>query len=337
MMERTVHALFVVSLAALGVSPTLVAIPLLFSGFLYPLGLHKRWPHSRRFLTTTTLVAAAAILSTLVPHSTLTVLASAIAVLALTILLFDAIAKQGSRMVTACVIAVLVAITLRTLNNTAALGLTGRGIILLLLVVTAAVVLQLSRRAEQKVAEVSIGGAAAVFAFLLVEYQLLGQPAALATLHETPSIEPPWWYFALMAASQIGLLIGLRARSTVTTGRPFVLAAVIAYLIGTGLLVTGFAYSAAPIWLAIAQASAVLLLHAALNLAPRPVGSAGKLTGFIQVVWWLLIVLYAFAGKWPFLPSVLRPLLQDRGTIYLLLSFAVLPLAVFVEMRRRRA
>ena len=193
---------------------------------------------------------------------------------------------------------------------------------MVLLVVTASVVLQLSRRAEPKAAPVSIGGAAAVFAFLLVEYQLLGQPAALATLHETPSIETAWWYFALMLASQIGLLIGLRAGSTMTMSRPSVLAAVIAYLVGAILLVTGLAYSAAPIWLAIAQASAVLLLSAALNVTPRPVGAAGKLTGTVQLVWWLLIVLHAFAGKWPFLPSVLRPMLQDRGTIYLLLSFA---------------
>jgi hypothetical protein len=334
MMERAVHALFVVSLAALGVSPTLIAIPLLFSGFLYPLGLHKRWPHSRRFLTTTTLVAASAIFGTLVPHSTLTVLASAIAVLALTVLLFDAIARLGRDMLLPCVLAVLLAITLRTLNNTAALGLTHRGVLLLILVVAAAVALRVLSSRPHAPAPLSVAGAAAVCAFLLVEYQLLGQPAALATLHDPSVIDPAWWYFALLVACQIGLLIGLRLAKTGSISGSWVTAAVIAYLAGAGLLVSGFVYIAAALWIIIPQASAVVLLGAALNGPLHSAARAGRRMGLVQVVWWLLIVLHAFASKWPFLPSLLRPMLQDRGTIYLLLSFAVLPLALLLESRK---
>ena len=335
MMERAVHALFVVSLAALGVSPTLVAIPLLFSGFIYPLGLYRRWPHSPRFLTTTTLVAAGAIFSTLIPHSTLTVLACAVAVVALTILLFDGIARLALDAVLPCVLAVLFAITLRTINNTAALGLTHRGVALLIVVVLIAVALQIFPRNERVPAPLSVGGAATVVAFLLVEYQLLGQPAAIATLHEAVWIDSAWWYFALLLACQIGLLIGLRAAMPAPASRPRLLAAVLAYVVSAALLVCGIAHIAAPLWIIIAQTGAVQLLGAALNGDPHPIAGAGKRTGLIQIVWWLLVVLHAFAGKWPFLPSVLRPMLQDRATIYLLLSFAVLPLALLLDGRRR--
>ena len=334
MMERAVHALFVVSLAALGVSPTLIAIPLLFSGFLYPLVLHKRWPHSQRFLTATTLVAAVAILGTLVPHSTLTVLASAIAVLALTVLLFDTIARLGRDMLLPSVLAVLLAISMRTLNHTAALGLTERGVALLILVVVAAVALRIFPRRGHVSAPLPLRGAGAVIAFLLVEYQLLGQPAALATLHDAPAIDPAWWYFALLVSCQAGLLIGLQGARTFSTRLPVPIAAV-AYFIGAMLLGTGIAYGAAPLWILVTQASAVLLLGAALNGPLHSVAGEGKRTGLVQVVWWLLIVLHAFAGKWPFLPSVLRPMLQDRATIYLLLSFTVLPVALLLEGRRR--
>jgi hypothetical protein len=334
MMERAVHALFVVSLAALGVSPTLVAIPLLFSGFLYPLVLHKRWPHSQRFLTTTTLVAAVAILWTLVPHSTLTVLASAIAVLALTVLLFDAIARLGRDMLLPSVLAVLLAITLRTLNHTAALGLTDRGVVLLILVVIAVVALRVFPRREHVPAPLSFRGADAVVAFLLVEYQLFGQPAALATLHDAPAIDPAWWYFAFLVSCQAGLLIGLQFARTLGAALPVRIAA-LSYLVGAVLLGSGIAYIAAPLWIIVTQAAAVLLLGAALNGPLHSVADEGKRTGLVQVVWWLLIVLHAFAGKWPFLPSVLRPILQDRATIYLLLSFTVLPIALLFEDRRR--
>jgi hypothetical protein len=317
------------------VSPTLIAIPLLFSGFLYPLGLQRLWPHSRRFLLATTLVAAGAILATLIPQSTLTVIACAIAVLALTILLFDAIAALGREMLLPCVLAVLLAITLRTLNNTAALGLTHRGVALLILVVITAVALQVVARKAPVVPAQSFQGAATVIAFLLAEYQLLGQPAALATLHEVGSVDPAWWYFALLVSSQIGLLAGLRASATMHMHRRRVIAAAVAYLASVALLVSGLAYIAAPVWTIIAQVSAVFLLGAALSRPALRVGRAGTRTGLTQVVWWLLIVMHAFAAKWPFLPSALHPMLQNRATIYLLLSFAVLPVAAFLDSGRR--
>lgn len=333
MMERAVHALFVVSLAALGISPTLLAIPLLFSAFVYPLGLHKTWPHDSRLLNATTFIALAAIVTTLFALSAWSVIAAAVAVLALTVLLFDAIARLGAAMVIPAVTAVLLAILLRVINNTVALGLTDRGTLLLLLLVGCAAVLRWTIRYEDKprtwdAHEVRSG--AVVITFLLAEYALLGTPSALATFHAQDAVSPEWWYFTLLLTCQLGLLIGVLFAARLNTDRIVVAGAAAANFACVGILVSGIAYIAAPAWILIAQGTAVMLLAAGLSGNGHAVARAGKTAGSLQVAWWVLVVLHAFASKWSFLPSFMGPILRDRATFYLLLSFTLLPLAALL-------
>jgi hypothetical protein len=344
MIERAVHAMFVVSLAALGVSPTLLAIPLLFSGFVYPLGLRTRWPHREPFLMATTLVALASILVTIVTPGSWTVIAAAISIVALTFLLFDVTARMGSAMVWPCVLAVLLSMTLRVINGTAAPGLTRLGVVLLIVVVAAAALLYWVSRTDRSAhadASPSITGIAAIVAFLLLEYQLLASPSQLSTLHVRASLNTlagptphAWWYFALLVAAQLGVLVGIRAPAT---DRRAIGIVALVHTASVFLLILGVGYFLAPVWVLSAQATAVYLLVSALASAPRTVGSAGAQTGWIQLVWWLLVVLHAFSTKWPFLPEVAWPLLQGRATIYLLLSFTILPALVWVDAGRRRA
>jgi hypothetical protein len=342
MMERAVHALFVVSLAALGLSPTLLAIPLLFSAFIYPLGLAKRWPHSERFLTTTTVVALAAILLTIVAPSSWAVICAALSILALTVLLFDATALLADTMVLPCVLAVLLSMTLHTLNGTAAPGLTERGVLLLVALVLAAALARWAthrQRADRKALPATITGAWAVLAFLLLEYQLLAAPSQLSTLHANLLDGPTphaWWYFAMLVSSQLGLLTGLRRPLIHNTGRPALVATVVVHFVCIALLITGVAYVIAPVWVILAQATAVYLLTIALSGTARTPASAGTLAGAVQVAWWLLVVLHAFSTKWPFLPAFVWPLLVGKATIYLLLSFLLLPLGVLAAVERKR-
>jgi hypothetical protein len=236
-----------------------------------------------------------------------------------------------------CVLAVLLSMTLRTLNATAAPGLTDLGIALLVVVIAgAALVFWFSRRERAaRPVPATLAGSAAVVAFLLLEYQLLASPSQLSTLHSGATLDTlrgpaphAWWYFALLVASQIGVLMGIRQPAT---DRRAIAIAAVAHVAGVFLLISGIAYFLAPVWVLIAQATAVYLLVAALAAAPRSVAA-----GLVQLLWWLLVVLHAFSTKWPFLPAFTWPLLQGRATIYLLLSLVILPVLVWVEAGRRQ-
>lgn len=333
MMERAVHALFVVSLAALGISPTLLAIPLLFSAFIYALGLQRWWPHSRRFLMATTSIAIAAILTTIIAPGSWTVIASAIAVLALTVLLFDAIARLGAKMLGPCVIAALLAITLRIVSHTAPIGMTEHGIVLLVALAAVAAILGWSANRTERPHAGSAGAAPIVIAFLLLEYQLLGVPSAIATLHTQNMMGEAWWYFTLVLGAQLGLLAGLHLTGRRITDMSILLIAAACFTAGA-FIVTGVAYSVAPVWLFIAQVGAVTLLRSALEHDNASIKAAGARAGLLQLTWWLIVVLHAFATKWPFLPSFTWPVLHGRATLYLVATLALFPVAVLLGRRR---
>ena len=313
-LERAIQGVFASSLASLRIDLAWLSVPLLLSGFLYPLGLRRAWPHRKGFSTVCILLALALSTATLIPHTTVASVTAAAAIVFLTPV--AAFLGTSHRLATVAGLAGGTAINIasRTINGTAALSATsaGRMILLAVIVGTLAAWISLGRSAgsEAQRSTIASRGLAAFFAFLLLEYQLMGSPSALGTLHVSGD---DWLYFELALAMQLGLAAGVLVvigwwplvGRTLTVGVPVV------YAVGAVGLILGWPQPLAPLWVLLTQLTAVVLARESMTRALTPnVAWAGALAGLIQTLWFLLLFLHVFSTWWPILPEVLWPFLR---------------------------
>lgn len=349
MMERTIHSLFVVSLEALGLNITLLAIPALFTGFIYPSGLSKSWPHSRRILDGFLLISLLATVLVQVATKSATVIASAVSVVTLTPLLFESARRLGARALGPCTLAALLFCSLRILNWGASPGLTHRGVWLLMVVVVSTAACWLWARGDFGASRSAKGvsGLPAIMAFLLLESQLLASPSVVSTLHSLPGGE--WftgpeaqlrWLLLLVAGSQLGLALGYHQGSR--SGR-FALWPRVGVMGGLQIvclsaLIFGFAFRFAPVVLNVAQVSAVVLLSSALRSSGSDrIGLVGAAVGLTQLVWMSLVLAHALARNWPFLPNALGRVLRGQAPALFLASCSLLAVIALLASRRTEA
>lgn len=338
-LEQAIRGIFASSLASLSVNLSLVSVPLLLTGFLYPLGLGRAWPHKRGFLAACMVLAIACTVASLMRSTTVAILAAASATAFLTPLAAFMVGSQPLATVAGLAGGTAVHVALRAVNGTAVLASTGLGRATLLVVVFGFVVAGVgflrgptSEATESRLAPL---GLAAFFAFLFFEYQLVGSPSALDTLHGAGDVSD---YLALAVGLQLGLAAGVyitidrlpRADGGLLAG------VLVTYAISTVCLLLGWAHVLAPLWVFLAQLTAVVLVRECMSKEPvSEIKRAASLAGVIQLSWLFLLVFHAFAPRWPFLPRLLWPVLEGQATVYLLLSYGLLPALVVVGFRKR--
>jgi len=335
-LERAIHGVFASSLASLGVDLSLMALLLLLSGFLYPLGLTRAWPHRMGFLTVCMLLALAFSIAALSPHITVAIVTAAAAFGLLTPVAAFLVAEHRLATVAGLAGGAAINIALRTINGTAPLGATslGRMILLAAIVGTLAGWIGLNRTQGSEARQSTIGlrGLAAFFTFLIFEYQLMGSPSALGTLHASGDAR---WYLGLALGMHVGLAAGVFVviGPWSLAGRGLSVGVPLVYVVGATGLLLGWPHSLAPFGVALTQLTAVVLVRECMTRdLTSHVSRAGTCAGLTQTIWLLFFVLHIWSALWPTLPEFLWPVLRGREAVYLLLSYGLLP-ALFVVPR----
>lgn len=338
-LERAIQGVFASSLASLGVNLSLLSVPLLLTGFLYPLGLKRAWPHKRGFLSVCLVLAIAFTVATLIGHATVAILSAAAATAFLTPWVVFLGGAHPLATVSGLAAGTALNVAMRAINGTAALTSTATGQVMLLAVIIGVVAgwSRLGRTTGEDKDRPRLGllGPAAFFAFLFIEYQLAGSPSALATSHG-PGVTGRYLLLALglHAGLAAGVLIALFGGPLKT--RALRIGVPVAFAVSTGGLLLGWASPLAPLWVLVTQLTAVVLAKECLTTEPTSnVARAGGLAGLVQLLWLFFLIFHTFAPRWPFLPQVLWPILDGQATLYLVLSYALLP-ALFVTSLRKR-
>lgn len=335
--ERVIQGLFVSSLATLGVNISILSLPLVLTGFLYPAGLHRIWPHRSWMLTIALAVSLLLTIAGLKPSLSIAVGCGALAMLALTPLFMHFVAYYPQQIILGLACGTSITMAARVLNGTAPLAATQLGLSIIWTVIAVTAIGWRFMPIPAPTGEWAIGrGAlAALFLFLFYQYQLLGSPSALSTLHVPGDVAFMRW---IGLGAQVGLLLGgiYIVSRLADIDRKHAMRFYLIYILTTAWVLAGFLPQVTPLWVMASQSCALIITAACFqSRTTMSIRKAGTWAGTFQLLFLVFAVLNVFASRWSFLPALLTPMLRDKELLYLMLSYGMLPALLLLNLPRR--